>query len=157
MLASGGPRDVDAIVRGASAAVRRWATDERPVVATTLDVALRTLPVPDRRITCGLDEPTYFSVHTPYAHLAHGDAGGEVAHLLWYGDADADVDPLARLEWLLDRAQPGWHEQLADWRHGQRLVVAHGRPLPGRGLGGRPPVSVPIWRAVLRGRRLGGA
>jgi phytoene dehydrogenase-like protein len=141
VLGSGGPRDVDTLVRGASAAVRRWAADERPVVATTLDVALRTLPVPDRRITCGLDEPTYFSVHTPYAHLAHGDGGGEVAHLLWYGEAD--VDPLARLEWLLDQAQPGWHEHVVDWRHGQRLVVAHGRPLPGRGLSGRPPVAVP--------------
>ena len=141
VLASGGPRDVDTMVRGASAAARRWAADERPVVATTLDVALWHLPVPDRRITCGLDEPTYFSVHTPYAHLAHGDGGGEVAHLLWYGEAE--VDALARLEWLLDRAQPGWHEQVADWRHGERLVVAHGRPLPGRGLDGRPPVAVP--------------
>ena len=141
VLACGGPREVDTAVHGASAVARRWAVEERPVVATTLDVALWTLPVPDRRITCGLDEPTYFSVHTPYAHLAHGDGGGEVAHLLWYGDAD--VDPLARLEWLLDHAQPGWHAHVADWRHGRRLVVAHGRPLPGRGLGGRPPVVVP--------------
>ncbi|HEX4531677.1 MAG TPA: FAD-dependent oxidoreductase [Acidimicrobiia bacterium] len=154
VLASGGPRDVDTLVRGASAAVHRWAADERPVVATTLDVALRTLPVPDRRITCGLDEPTYFSVHTPYAHLAHGDAGGEVAHLLWYGEAD--VDPLARLEWLLDRAQPGWHEQVVDWRHGRRLVVAHGRPLPGRGLRGRPPVAVPdLARVYVAGDWVG--
>jgi phytoene dehydrogenase-like protein len=154
VLASGGPRDVDTLVRGASAAARRWAADERPVVATTLDVALRTLPVPDRRITCGLDEPTYFSVHTPYAHLAHGDEGGEVAHLLWYGEAD--VDPLARLEWLLDRAQPGWHEHLIDWRHGQRLVVTHGRPLPGCGLGGRPPVAVPdLARVYVAGDWVG--
>jgi phytoene dehydrogenase-like protein len=153
VLASGGPRDVDTMVHGASAAARRWAAEERPVVATTLDVALRTLPVPERRITCGLDEPTYFSVHTPYAHLAHGE-GGEVAHLLWYGEAD--VDPLARLEWLLDQAQPGWHEQVADWRHGQRLVVAHGRPLPGRGLRGRPPVAVPdLARVYVAGDWVG--
>jgi len=140
VLASGGPRDADVMLDGASAAVHRWSTDERPVVATTLDIALRALPVPERRIACGLDEPTYFSVHTPYARLAHGDAG-EVAHLLWYGEADGD--PRAGLEWLLDRVQPGWHAQLADWRHGRRLVVAHGRPLPGRGLAGRPPSVVP--------------
>jgi phytoene dehydrogenase-like protein len=138
VLASGGPCDVDAMVHSASAIAHRWATEERPVVVTTLDVALRSLPVPDRRITVGLDEPTYFSVHTPYARLA--DAG-EVVHLIWYGESTGD--PLVRLEWLLDRVQPGWQQQLADWRHGQRLVVAHGRPLPGRGLAGRPTTAVP--------------
>jgi phytoene dehydrogenase-like protein len=137
--AAGGPADVDVVLHGASAAVHDWARRERPVYASTLDVALRALPVPDRRITCGLDEPLYFSVHTPYAQLV--DSPGEVAHLIWYGDADED--PRLLLERVLDRVQPGWRGKVVDMRAGRRLVVAHGRPLPGRGVAGRPPVAVP--------------
>ena len=66
---------------------------------------------------------------------------GEVAHLLWYGDRDDDPRP--RLEALLDRAQPGWRDEVVDVRSGRRLVVAHGRPLPGSGFAGRPPAAVP--------------
>ncbi len=138
--AAGGPTDVDAVVHGASAAVRRWAQRERPVVASSLDVALRALPVPDRRITFGLDEPIYFSVHTPYARLVP-DGPGEVAHLLWYGET-AD-DPRPRMEALLDWAQPGWRDEVVEARYGRRQVVAHGRPFPGSGFAGRPPVAVP--------------
>ncbi len=103
VLAANGPRETDAMVQGASAAAAQWARDEQPVIASALDVALRRLPVPARRIVFGLDEPLYLSVHTPYARLAP-DGDGEVAHLLWYGDA-AD-DPHARLEALLDRGSP---------------------------------------------------
>jgi phytoene dehydrogenase-like protein len=152
VLAAGGPRDADAMLHGASAAVARWARDERPVVASTLDIALRALPVPTRRITFGLDEPLYLSVHTPYARLA--PHGGELAHLLWYGDATGE--PRDRFEWLLDRAQPGWRDQVVDERYGHRLVVAHGRPQPGVGLGGRPPVAVPdVARVFVAGDWVG--
>ena len=138
--AAGGPADLDAALHGANATVASWVQRERPVVASTLDLALRALPVPDRRITFGLDEPVYFSVHTPYARLVP-DGPGEVAHLLWYGDADDDPRP--RLEALLDRAQPGWRDEVVEARYGRRLVVAHGRPLPGSGFAGRPSVAVP--------------
>lgn len=137
--AAGGPIDVDAVLHGLSPTVHEWAVRERPVYASTLDVALRALPVPERRITFGLDDPLYLSVHTPYARLVDGP--GEVAHLLWYGDS-AD-DPRPRLEALLDRAQPGWRDEVVDLRSGRRLTVAHGRPRPGRGFAGRPPVTVP--------------
>jgi phytoene dehydrogenase-like protein len=137
--AAGGPVDVDDVLHGTSAAVHAWARRERPVYASTLDVALRALPVPDRRIVFGLAEPLYLSVHTPAARLVDGP--GEVAHLLWYGDA-AD-DPRPRLEGLLDRAQPGWRDEVVELRAGRRLVVAHGRPLPGTGLAGRPTSTVP--------------
>jgi phytoene dehydrogenase-like protein len=138
--AAGGPADLDAVLQGANTAVGAWVQRERPVVASTLDLALRALPRPERRITFGLDEPVYFSVHTPYARLVP-DGPGEVAHLLWYGDADDDPRP--RLEALLDRAQPGWRDEVVEARYGRRLVVANGRPLPGSGFAGRPPVAVP--------------
>lgn len=138
VLAAGGPGDADTLLRGVSPAVTRAAEETRPVVVSTLDVALRSLPVPTRRITFGIDEPTYLSVHTPFARLA--PEGGEVAHLIWYGDAVGD--PRARLESLLDDAQPGWRAQAVTQRYGHRLVVTHDRPRPGLGLAGRMPVTV---------------
>ena len=147
--AAGGPIDVDEVLHGTSAAVHGWAERERPVYASTLDVALRALPVPDQRVVFGLDEPLYFSVHTPAAKLVDGP--GEVAHLIWYGadsdsdgaDTGSDNDPRPRLEALLDRVQPGWRDEVVDLRSGRRLTVAHGRPLPGAGVAGRPQVTVP--------------
>lgn len=138
--AAGGPADVDKAVHGTSAAAQRWTRREVPVVASTLDVALRTLPAPERRITFGLDDPVYLSVHTPYARLVP-DGPGEVAHLLWYGETTDE--PRSRLEAVLDRAQPGWRGEIVEARFGRRQVVAHGRPLPGSGLAGRPSVAVP--------------
>jgi phytoene dehydrogenase-like protein len=143
--AAGGPVDVDRALHGASAAVHGWAERERPVHASALDVALRALPDPQMRVVFGLDDPLYFSVHTPAARLVT-DGPGEVAHLLWYGDrADtgSDDDGRSRLEALLDRVQPGWRDEVVDARYGRQLVVAHGRPLPGSGFAGRPPVAVP--------------
>jgi phytoene dehydrogenase-like protein len=143
--AAGGPVDVDRALHGASAAVHGWAERERPVHASALDVALRALPDPAPRVVFGLDEPLYFSVHTPAARLVT-DGRGEVAHLLWYGDHDdtgAGDGGRRRLEALHDRVQPGWRDEVVDARYGRRLVVAHGRPLPGSGFAGRPPVAVP--------------
>jgi phytoene dehydrogenase-like protein len=138
--ALGGPVDVDRVLRGTSAAVRGWAERERPVYASALDVAFRALPEPTQRVVFGIDDPLYFSVHTPAAKLVT-DGPGEVAHLLWYGDLDDDPRP--RIEAMLDRVQPGWHDEVVDARYGRRLTVAHGRPLPGSGFAGRPPVAVP--------------
>ena len=146
VLAAGGPTDADALLHGASRDVATWAAREQPVVATALDVALRALPQPRRRIMFGIDEPTYLSVHTPYARLAP-DRDGDVVHLLWYGDAAADPRP--KLEALFDCAQPGWRDEVVAERFGRRLVVAHGRPFPGVGLAGRPPSLVPDLPGVF--------
>lgn len=137
--AAGGPTELDVVLHGRSDAVRDWKAREVPVYASTLDVALRALPRPHQRVAFGLDEPLYLSVHTPYARLVDGP--GEVVHLIWYGDAADDRRP--RLEALLDRVQPGWRDEVVDVRSGRRLEVTHGRPLPGRGFAGRPPVAVP--------------
>ena len=40
-------------------------------------------------------------------------------------------------------------DQVVDARYGRRLVVAHGRPLPGSGFAGRPPVTVPDRRGLF--------
>ena len=64
---------LDAMLHGASATVHGWAERERPVYASTLDLALRTLPVPDRRIMFGLDEPRLLL--GAHAVRAAGDGG----------------------------------------------------------------------------------
>jgi phytoene dehydrogenase-like protein len=140
VVAAGGPIDVDRIVRGMSTTVHSWAEREVPVHASALDLALRALPDPNHRVVFGLDEPLYLSVHTPAARLVT-EGSGEVVHLLWYGDRDDD--PHSRLEFLLDRAQPGWRDEVVDFRYGRQLVVAHGRPLPASGFAGRPATAVP--------------
>jgi phytoene dehydrogenase-like protein len=149
VIANGGPCDADAILHGTSREVSRCAAEEQPVYVAALDVALRALPVPRRRIVLGLDEPVYLSVHTPYAQLvrSEGREGGEVVHLLWYGETDCDPRP--RLESLLDRAQPGWRGLMVAQRYGRRLVVAHGRPRPGLGMERRPTSRVPDLQRVF--------
>ena len=88
VFAAGGPAAMDALLGGASKAVARWAVEEQPVLAAALDLGLSHLPEPEHRVVLGVDDPIYLSVHTPSAALAPD--GGDVVHLLWYGDTDDD-------------------------------------------------------------------
>ena len=110
---------------------RGWAASEQPIHAATLDLGIRALPVPERRVVFGVDEPLYLSVHTPSAALAPD--GGEVLHVMRYG-VDGNEDPAAfraELEGLLDDAQPGWRDEVVAEHFNRNLVVAYGRPRPG--------------------------
>ncbi|MFO0593667.1 MAG: FAD-dependent oxidoreductase [Myxococcaceae bacterium] len=94
-----------------------------PVRAACLDLVLRTLPKPERRLVFGLDEPTYFSVHT-----APGGAPLRV-HALWYlpcGGPEEDV--AAKLEAFVDRAQPGWRDVLVERRYFPHMRVMEDVP-----------------------------
>jgi phytoene dehydrogenase-like protein len=145
VFANGGPDDVASLLQGASHDVTRWAAQARPVVVSALDVALHSLPDPSHRLAFGFEEPMYLSVHTPFANLAPN--GGEVVHLLWYGESK--IDPRPRLEALFDRVQPGWRERLVAERYARRLVVTHARPEPGRGTAARPACVVADLPGVL--------
>ncbi len=138
VIATGGPDHADELLAGASATVRRWATEQVPVYASTLDLGLRALPRPERRFVIGVDDPIYLSVHTPSAALAPD--GGELVHVMRYGDAGVDARP--ELEAFLDEAQPGWRDEVVAERFSRRLVVAHGRPTPATGNAGRPTPTV---------------
>ncbi|HEY1737172.1 MAG TPA: FAD-dependent oxidoreductase [Acidimicrobiia bacterium] len=131
VIAAGGPTHADELLAGASAAVRGWATSEQPIHAASLDLGMRALPVPERRVVFGVDDPLYLSVHTPSAALAPD--GGEVLHVMRYGVTGTD-DPgalRAEIEDLLDDAQPGWRDEVVAEHFNRNLVVAYGRPLPG--------------------------
>lgn len=97
------------------------------VRASCLDIGLRgPLPRPTDVFALGLDEPSYLSVHSRYADLCPtGDALIHVAHYLAPGD---DPAPVAKLELVLDRVQPGWRDQLATRRYLPRLTVCHAIP-----------------------------
>lgn len=140
IVANGGPNHVAKFLGTESSICATWAAEAQPVFASCLDVALRALPQPKRRVCFGVDEPLYLSVHTPSAQLAPS-AGGELMHVMQYGDSD--VDPRARLEGLIDDVQPGWRDETVAQQYGRRMLVAHDRPKPGSGVNGRPAVAVP--------------
>jgi phytoene dehydrogenase-like protein len=118
-------------------------SDLCPARAASLDIALSRLPDPDRTFALGLDEPTYFSVHS---HTARGLApeGGALIHVARYlapGET-CSTAVRAELEALLDLLQPGWREVLVHAQWLPQVNVTHDQPqaLHG-GLGGRTPVE----------------
>lgn len=149
VAALGGAAAVDGLVDGASADVRRWAAEARPVRAATLDVALRRLPRGNRIAAYGLGEPTYAVVHSASARLA--PEGGALVHCLWYEpDLRPEVDHRARLEAVLDMAQPGWRDEVVEVKAGRQLVVAHDRPRPGA-TSGTPTIATDLPRLFVAG------
>ena len=138
VLAAGGPAHAARLVGDASAVVHRWAAAARPVYGACLDLALRRLPRPERRVCMGDDDPIYCSAHTPTAALAPD--GGEVVHVMRYGDPGDD--PRTELEAFLDDAQPGWRDEVVTHRYGRHMLVSHDRPAPGVGLDGRPGPAI---------------
>lgn len=122
-----------------------------PVLAGCLDLGLRRLPRPGRLAAFGIDEASYFSVHSASARLA--PPGAALLHAMVYLEAPQEPDALrARLEARLDLFQPGWRAQLGPSYFYPHLTVTHALALPGQGLSGRPPVAV----AELPGLALAG-
>jgi phytoene dehydrogenase-like protein len=139
ILAAGGPRHAASLLGDRSSLVHEWAERSRPVYAATLDLGLRSLPIPERRFVLGVDSPLYMSVHTPAAALAPN--GGEVVHVIHYDPSAADVR--GDMEQFLDEAQPGWRGQVVAERFGRQRVVAYDTPLPERGdLSNRPGPAI---------------
>ncbi|MEQ8280113.1 MAG: FAD-dependent oxidoreductase [Deltaproteobacteria bacterium] len=115
----------------------------RPVRAASLDVALSRLPDPRAIFALGLDEPTYFSVHSVWADVApHGAATVHAAAYLGPDDTHTPEGTRAMLERTLDRMQPGWREVVVHERFLPNLVVTPDSPDADRGgLAGRPDVD----------------
>lgn len=105
---------------------REW-SKAQPVTAACLDVALRSLPVPNRMFALGIDVPQYYSVHSAFAQLT--PKGGALIHLMKYGARDPVADDQA-LEALLDRMQPGWRDVLVHRRFLPSMTVSNALPTP---------------------------
>ncbi len=115
----------------------------RPVRAASLDVALSRLPDPRAIFALGLDEPTYFSVHSVWADVApRGAATIHAAAYLGPDDGHTPKGTRAMLERTLDRMQPGWRDVVTHERFLPNLVVTPDSPDADRGgLAGRPDVD----------------
>ncbi len=102
------------------AALKARAQKATPVLAACLDLVLRDLPKPERRLVLGLDHAFYFSVHTK--------AGAPVkVHVMEYlppGGASSKE----RLEAFVDRVQPGWRERCEGSRFFPHLHVMEDLP-----------------------------
>ncbi len=96
-----------------------------PSHVACLDLGLSGLPHPERLVAFGLDEPTYFSVHSAVARLAEH---GATVHLMKYLDPDVPEDPgaaEAELEQVADRVQPGWRNRVETRRFLPSLVASN--------------------------------
>lgn len=122
-------------------ALHRQLAELEPVLAGTLDIGLTRLPQPGNKGAFGIDEASYFSVHSAGAKLA--PAGGALIHAMAYLAEPEDPHQLrARLEARLDAFQPGWQTCLGPSHFYPHLTVTHALAKPGAGLAGRPAVQV---------------
>lgn len=129
-----------------------------PVRAASLELGLSALPSARDGFVLGIDEPTYFSVHSNTARLA--PEGGALIHCARYlapGESPPR-DVLAKeLEAIVDQAQPGWRDHAVHRQLLTDLTVTHA-VAPVGGLGSRMPVVVPGGRGLfLAGDWVGGA
>lgn len=143
------PRDAARL--SGSAALARAVAALTPVPAACLDVCLARLPRPRATFALGIDEPTYFSVHSAAARLAPD--GAAMIHVLRYLEPEADReggDDERSLERVLDLVQPGWRDALVHRRFLPRMIATHALPEAATGgNAGRPPVRLPDVPGVL--------
>jgi phytoene dehydrogenase-like protein len=141
------PATASALVEdGAHSALRAWNDAAIPVRAASLNLGLRRLPQPARKVAFGIGQPLYFSTHSAYAKdLA--PTGQVMAHAMKYLPPAADNDPeqdLRELEALVDRVQPGWRAEVVERRFLPALTVTPWLVTAARGgLAGRPGPAVP--------------
>jgi len=141
-------------------------TAMRPVEATCLDVALSSLPMPKNLFAIGIDQPTYFSVHSAAAQLT--PKGGALIHVMKYrtrtapmhdleieqsGDRKREVAADEReLESLLDLMQPGWRDVLVHRRFLPAMTVSNALVTPTTT---RPPSATRVKGLYIAGDWVG--
>ena len=121
----------------------------RPVIASSLDVALSSLPRPKNKFAFAIDRPLYFSVHSAWAQLT--PRGGALIHTARYGGGEQ-----AELERLLDDMQPGWRDVLVHRRFLPGMIVSNAVLPPARDdTLARPQPITPIRGLYLAGDWVG--
>ena len=95
------------------------------VKAACLDICLKELPRPENTFALGIDEPTYFSVHSAAAELT--PPNGALIHVAYYlkGGEVGTAQIEKRLEEIMDTLQPGWRDKLVYRRYLANIVVTH--------------------------------
>ncbi len=119
-----------------------------PIEAACLDLGLTTAP--DHALAMALDDPLYFSVHSPAASLA--PPGQFVAHAAAYITPSSARDPAAQREQLEAHAcRVGVQsDTIATSRYLHRMTVVSALPSAASGgLAGRPPIDAAGLRDVF--------
>jgi phytoene dehydrogenase-like protein len=144
VILAGGPADVDSL-----AGTSFTSELPPPVKVATLDIALRSLPVPNATVAFGVDTPLYFSVHSAVAALA--PAGGAMIHVLKYlrpGETAGRNEEL-ELESLMDTMQPGWRDRVVFKQYLPSLTVTNAEATAAQGgTAGRPASRLPAFDNV---------
>lgn len=113
-----------------------------PAQVACLDVALSSLPLPERPILWDLDGPRFMTAQSVYAKVA--PAGGAMLHAFKQLDPRQLSDPAAdeqALEALLDAGQPGWRGLVVKRVFLPRIAAAEALPTASMGgYAGRPGV-----------------
>ena len=131
--------------RGGDPALRRVANRLIPAPIACLDVALESLPVPERPVVQDLDGPRFASAQSVYSRLA--PEGGALVISFKQLDPRDPGDPHEDerdLEDMLDAAQPGWRDVLLRRQFLPRIEAVGALPLAAEGgFAGRPGAEVP--------------
>lgn len=138
VIAAGGPDAARAMLPSTP----EWELGS-PATAACLDLGLRSVPA--TKVAFGLDEPLYFSTHSPHARLA--PAGGVLVHVMRYG-ARTSAEDRAELWSLADRCGVS-EEDVVVQRFLHEMVVCHALPQPGAGLAGRPSITAAGFPSVF--------
>jgi phytoene dehydrogenase-like protein len=118
----------------------------RPVMISSLDVALSRLPKPENTFALGIDRPLYFSEHSKWAQLT--PKGGALIHVAKYGGGEE-----GELEPLLDELQPGWRDLVVHRRFLPSMIVSNALIAPAPAT--RPSPVTPIPGLYLAGDWVG--
>jgi len=138
VIAAGGPDAARAMLPNAP----NWELGG-PATAACLDLGLYDLPA--TKVAYGLDEPLYFSTHSPNARLA--PTGGVVVHVMRYGTRTSPQDRTAL--WALAERCGVSKDKVAVQRFLHKMTVCHALPRPGTGLAGRPGTDMAGAAAVF--------
>jgi hypothetical protein len=104
------------------------AKNTKPVKLMCLDLGLSKLPSSNTTFALGIDQPTYFSIHSTIARLA--PSAGAMVHVARYLAPDESPGPahFEGLEHLVDLLQPGWRDLEIRRQRLAGMVVAHDFP-----------------------------
>jgi phytoene dehydrogenase-like protein len=139
VIVAGGPRVAASLAKVPS--LEEAARTAVPVRAACIDLGVRALPSPKRRLAFALDRQLYYSVHSAVARLA--PEGSSVVHLMKYlRQGESGEQAIAELDAFFERLQPG--ARIAVRRVLPNMIVSNARVDAARGgLAARPDVRVP--------------
>lgn len=127
VISTASPEDTYRMTQDAEKTIlKRWKDEARPVIAASLDLALKRLPVANRDFAIGVDQPVFFSNHSRAAKLSEN--GAIVVHLTKYNGLGQQHDAKAderMLEQTMSLLHPGWEKEVVARQYLPNMTVVH--------------------------------